>query len=910
MDIHILGGKNMSTLGKVVFTTIVSITMVFSLLIMLVVNRLQASFRDNVIHMYEDHKDFIVQTIENTMLFEARFLNIAQQSLAMFDPINEDLTTFGNNVLRMMIDSSQTVYSAWFVIDKSVFYGVNYFGRKFTRSNGEIIENFLWEANKTLSVPEDNPQFFIPFATGNTFFSNADLYNYSIDHGLVYVATVSVPITFNGRIIGVCGVHISYEKLFNSLVHYDGGGHMNWDVMLLSQDMTILHAHNHDVINKNLADFPFRELSEIREILERGDDYLNIIIISPITGLRSLVSLRPIMIESGGQNLFLYFDTPLSILYADIYGITIFIILASFGGLLLIVGIVFRNTNRIIKPVLVLTNYAKQVSLLDFTTSENTDFPLPPACPNDNLYVKGEFATLQNAFTALLLKQHENLRTIAEAEERAKLMLDTSPLCCQLWDKDLSIIDCNEAAVNLYGLKTKQEYIERFFEFSPEYQSDGNCSKEKMMINLRLAFDDGYCKFDWMHQMPDETPIPTEVTLVRTKYGKEFVVVGYTQDLRVIKAAHEASKAKSKFLANMSHEIRTPMNVILGMSELLLSQNLNKHQQRYAQDIKESTLALINIVNDILDLSKVEADKLNLVPVHYDFNALIDNINSMVLFLLKGKDVVFKIDKQDDLSGYLYGDEIRLRQILLNLLNNAVKFTERGKIILTICARAGNLHFTLSDTGSGIPNESLAALFDPFEQADLQANRTQTGTGLGLSITKSLIELMGGQISVESVYGQGSSFHFSIPMILGDEALALSADDDENTVCAPGAKVLVVDDIIPNLKIMKGLLLPHKVQVDICKSGATAIEAVKTNYYDIVFMDHLMPEMDGIEAVKTLRDMGVTVPVIALTANAVSGAKEMFLAAGMDDFLSKPIIKASLNKILKQWLPAEKLTST
>jgi signal transduction histidine kinase/CheY-like chemotaxis protein/HAMP domain-containing protein/HPt (histidine-containing phosphotransfer) domain-containing protein len=375
------------------------------------------------------------------------------------------------------------------------------------------------------------------------------------------------------------------------------------------------------------------------------------------------------------------------------------------------------------------------------------------------------------------------------------------------------------------------------------------------------------------------------------------------------KAAEEALAAKSIFFANMSHEIRTPMNAVLGMSELLLQEKLNARQMRYARDIKMSAGALLNIINDILDASKLQAGKLQLIPVHFDFDAMIDNIGSIAHFLVEDsrKNISFNLIMEKQGHMCLYGDDMRLRQVLLNLLSNAIKFTEKGHVNLEVNLTDTTLQVTVSDTGIGIPEECLPTLFDAFEQVDILKNRNKKGTGLGLTITKAIVEMMGGHITVESEYGRGTRFYVELPKVLGDASLVEHIDNKEIAICAPDAKILVVDDNETNLNVACGLLQLFHITADTAISGREAIDMIQQKQYDIVFMDHRMPEMSGVETTKLIREMGIGVPIIALTASAVIGAKDMMLEAGMNDYLWKPIVKAELVHMLKKWIPDEKL---
>jgi PAS domain S-box-containing protein len=515
-----------------------------------------------------------------------------------------------------------------------------------------------------------------------------------------------------------------------------------------------------------------------------------------------------------------------------------------------------------------------------------------------------------------------------EAEERMRLMLDSTPLICVLRDDKDNIIDCNKEALRVFGVTEKADFIKNFYNHYPKFQPDGSKSYEMVEEMHQKLKDKDTVTFERTLQTINGELLPVESKLVRVKWKNSFRYMSYSRDLREVKAnekriqeslererklelqkeaAQAASEAKSQFLAHVSHEIRTPMNAILGMSELLLSSNLNEQQHRYAEDVKLSAMGLLNIINDILDLSKIETGKFTLVPVHYDFSLLIENINSMAKFLTKKKDISFELVVYGEIPRCLYGDDIRLRQVLINLLSNAIKFTDEGYVRLSVEITDTRAKFSVSDTGIGIRMEEIPALFDAFTQTDLQRNRKKQGTGLGLSISKSLVEMMDGILTVESVYGKGSIFRVIFPIVLGDESLISYAGGSEYSICAPNAKILVVDDNTINLNVACGLLQLCKISADTASSGAQAIVMVRRNQYDMVFMDHMMPEMDGVDATRVIREMGIDVPIVALTANVVEGSKEMYLAAGMNDLLMKPINKEMLYKTLSNWIPAEKI---
>jgi CheY-like chemotaxis protein len=311
-------------------------------------------------------------------------------------------------------------------------------------------------------------------------------------------------------------------------------------------------------------------------------------------------------------------------------------------------------------------------------------------------------------------------------------------------------------------------------------------------------------------------------------------------------------------------------------------------------------------------MSKIEAGKLELNPIHYDFPAFLDNISSMFKYVAEDKNVEFRFEKGPNLPDCLFGDDIRLRQVLTNICGNALKFTKEGYVRLRVSRADKQLLFEVKDTGVGIRKEEIARLFSAFAQADAQKNRNIVGTGLGLAISRAFVQMMGGEIAVNSEYGEGSVFTIMIPLIEGNKEEVIHNENDgqvENMV-ASGVDVLVVDDNAFNLKVAQRMLNMFKIDAQTASSGKEAIELVRQNHYDIVFMDHMMPEMDGVETVAEIRKLGgkyETTPIIALTANAIHGVREMFLANGFNGFVSKPIDLHELILILMRWLPADKI---
>jgi len=683
---------------------------------------------------------------------------------------------------------------------------------------------------------------------------------------------------------------------------------------------------------------------------------------------------------------------------------------------------------------------------------------------------------------------------------RMELMLDAAPFASHFWDTELNLIDCNQAAVNMFNLSGKKEYIEKYFDLTPEFQPDGFRSIDKLKHMILETYKTGHARIDWMRRSQDGDPVPVELTLVRVETQDGPLVAGYCRDLReqrkmlcdiqsrdtllnvinriavlLLAASNDevfeeslvksmaligkcldvdfvqiwqndtyddvlhfvlkhkwlskagvkapdttigtavpystrwkelflrgefingpisslpkedqdllgplgitstvtiplyyqdvfwgvfcvddcikeryfteceinllysvglmlvnainrnhlmseletekesalfANKAKTTFLANMSHEIRTPMNAILGMSEILGHEDLNESQIGYINDIKTAAQSLLGIINDILDMSKIEAGKLELNPTDYIYEQFADNIVSMFTHVADTKNLDFIYETEGSIPECLFGDDIRLRQAITNICGNSMKFTEEGHVKLSVKTDGDKLIFRIEDTGTGIREEDIPKMFNTFEQVDKDKNRTVVGTGLGLSITKAFVEMMGGDIKVESEYGHGTVFIVTVPVIEGNVENIRQVNNDVmvQTISAPDAKILVTDDNGFNLKVASGLLGFMDIEAELADSGAKAIELVKQNYYDIIFMDHMMPEMDGVETVQKIRSLGgrfEDLIIIALTANAVSGARVMFLENGFNDFISKPIDANELQNIVQRHLPPEKVT--
>jgi len=712
-------------------------------------------------------------------------------------------------------------------------------------------------------------------------------------------------------------------------------------------------------------------------------------------------------------------------------------------------------------------------------------------------------------YTIDLRKEQEMQAKMDEAEAMTRIMFDKTPMIIDLWSSDLKLIDANEEAVKLLGMSSKQEYIEKFMDNLPEYQPDGEPSKEKALRLLSKTLEEGYHRAEWLHKKKNGEPLPCEITFIRINHrNDDSGIVVYLRDLRETKAtmaeidkrfaqqsimtsisqsflstedmgalianafkmigefmgidqilmyvkgdntytcknewlnpklglssrvgeiftlskaildfsqrareqkllyvtsenpavrealaplrvysnnyimtlvflgddlyavidfskagsgyhwnqneidmasyitntlisalnrrsierqlvtakeaAEESNRAKGIFLARMSHEIRTPMNVILGISEIQLhSKLLSPIIEEAFKHIYDSGNLLLNIINDILDFSKIEAGRMEIVPGKYDIPSLINDTVQLNHLRYESKPIDFRLKVDENTPLELFGDEIRLKQILNNLLSNAFKYTDEGKIELSVHAeptqdeKTVTLVFKVSDTGQGLSKEQIEQLFVEYSRFNLEANRGVTGTGLGMSIVKRIVDMMGGEIQVESAAGEGSTFTIRLPQgrigpsVCGAElveslrnfrfpGLSITKKTQVAREYMPYGSVLVVDDVASNLYVAKGLLTPYGLKIETASSGIITIEKIKDgNVYDIIFMDHMMPVLDGMETTSLLRKLGYTQPIVALTANAVVGQSELFLANGFDGFISKPIDSRELDAMLVRFV--------
>lgn len=420
--------------------------------------------------------------------------------------------------------------------------------------------------------------------------------------------------------------------------------------------------------------------------------------------------------------------------------------------------------------------------------------------------------------------------------------------------------------------------------------------------------------------------------------SKMYVMIDSTkqyQHLREVERerqkADDANRAKTDFLARMSHEIRTPLNAVLGMDEMILRESTESAIKEYATDIQTAGRTLLTIINDILDLNKIESGKMEIVPVAYDMSSMISDISNMIKFRAEDKKLSFSVSVSTDIPTKLYGDDVKIRQILMNLLTNAVKYTPSGQVWFRVGLKQREegeggetaiLRFEVEDTGIGIKAEDMNKLFSKFERIEEERNRNIEGTGLGMSITMKLLSLMGSELKVQSEYGKGSVFSFELRQRIVEDPPII---DNENrtpdhkakkcthgdSFVAPDAQILLVDDSAINRRVFLSLLKKTQIRITEADGGQKAIESATLQHFDLIFMDHMMPGMDGIvamEKIKAVKDGPcANTPIIVLTANAIEGSEEKYLEAGFDGYLSKPIVSEELLGVIADKLPEEKI---
>lgn len=516
---------------------------------------------------------------------------------------------------------------------------------------------------------------------------------------------------------------------------------------------------------------------------------------------------------------------------------------------------------------------------------------------------------ISESFLVLIMYRYRLFDTVKTAKDRVVDNIEEGILVTD-HNREVIYLNCETSrifpGINWKDHKMIEDKVFRFL----EAHKDGFNSEDKYYRWLsREIYDDNGRMAGVLYQIRDTT--------------KNYL---YTKQLIELKEeAERANEAKSIFLAHMSHEIRTPINAILGMNEMILRESGSNTIKEYALNIRDAGSALLSIINDILDLSKIESGQMEIVENDYSLGRLLVDIENMVTMRAEERSLALHIQADPLLPEMLHGDDKRIKQCIINFLTNSIKYTKVGRVTLKVdfVRREEDmidLRVAVSDTGIGIEEDKLSTLFTPFTRLDRPNNKNIEGTGLGLNITKKLIDRMGGSLSVESVYGEGSVFAFLIPQrvtgtgLLGDYKQKLQQLTEKKSThehfIAPQANILTVDDNRVNITVAKGLLKRLKVQFDSAMSGQECLDKVSRQHYDIILLDHMMPVMDGVVTLHQMQKMDCFIQnpsvVIALTANAVIGAKEEYLSEGFTDYLSKPIDYEQLEDLIREYLPDEK----
>ncbi len=517
-----------------------------------------------------------------------------------------------------------------------------------------------------------------------------------------------------------------------------------------------------------------------------------------------------------------------------------------------------------------------------------------------------------------------HINKIKEAETRVRAVIDSSPVTINIFNQYGELIDCNDASWQVFGLKDKNDFMQNFRSVFPEFQPDGRRSEDMVKDSLTKAMENGQYRVKAMAKTQQGDDVPCDVAIRGTTINGERAAISYVLDLREInaaldkanaatKVAEKNGRAKSEFLANMSHEIRTPMNGVLGLLYILSQTQLSKTQREHLDNAILSANNLLRIINDILDFSKIEAGKLEIENTVFTLHDVCDELFSLFTPKVKEKNIVFDLNVGKFATQAIIGDPLRLKQVLLNLVGNAIKFTDEGKVSLKVKAIVVDNQLTCTffvrDSGIGLTNEQTKNLFSAFSQADTSVTRKYGGTGLGLIISKSIVEMMNGKIWVESVYGEGSTFVFTAAFKISNEQKLSKPKLESFNVKTKNhnpqdVELLLVEDNKINQIIAKELLTKVGYHVDIANNGQEAINMLEQKDYDLVLMDIQMPVMDGLTASSKIRENPKykALPIIAMSAHAMIGDKDISLSHGMNEHITKPILPETLYACLNDWI--------
>ena len=587
--------------------------------------------------------------------------------------------------------------------------------------------------------------------------------------------------------------------------------------------------------------------------------------------------------------------------------------------------------------VIMITGHAEKYSYSEILDAGACDFLAKPF-PWRELIAKLERVFRERRLIGKLKKTSQMFQTLFESTSEAIILLEKR-----------GFFDCNQAALEMFGYQSKEEFLDlQPIDISPPLQSNGENSLSLASKRVREAINNGRTRFEWILKRQDGNLFPAQVNLttitIDCKIKLEAVVHDLTQQKELAKTlaqgkfeAERANHLKSAFLANMSHEIRTPMNIIIGMNRLVLEGALTSEQRRYLETGQSAARDLLEILNDILDISKIEADQLNLTLHPFKIVDLLDEIKKRLDLMAQEKGIELIFTPHPNIPPVLLGDELRIRQIIINLIGNAIKFTNQGQVNLWIEAKElvvendkneqkkCQIHCRIADTGIGIPTDKQESIFNSFNQVDSSTTRCRSGTGLGLTICRQLIDLMGGHIWVNSRVGRGSTFHFTLNLaIISEENFCKNVEaetSDGLSNAKTKLKILVIEDAPANRMLVRAVLQRKGHQVEEAENGVEGLKKLLEQDFDVILMDVQMPKMDGLTATRAIRAyeqgleikspllisleselktrlLGGHLPIIAMTAHAMSGDRDRCLEAGMDDYLTKPFQPENLMEAL------------
>ncbi len=530
------------------------------------------------------------------------------------------------------------------------------------------------------------------------------------------------------------------------------------------------------------------------------------------------------------------------------------------------------------------------------------------------------------AYARDLRAEYKAKQELLEANERNTIMIDATSICFTFWDENFNLVDCNDAVCEMFDIADKDIFINNFFAFSPEYQNNNRSSKELFYDMMQYVLENGKFTCEWLHQSLLGDEIPAEITLARVNYNGRYRIAAFTRDLREHKkmlatikqnefdliaakqTAENNAKAKSEFLANMSHEIRTPMNAIIGMTQIGLQAD-NIEKMKYCFDkVSDASKHLLALINDILDMSKIDANKLELNYDSFSFEKMLENICNVITVKAEEKNISLVVNMDADITEYLIGDELRLTQVITNILSNAIKFTnDCGTIQINIKQKAVSdnkeeIFVEIIDTGIGISEEQIPKLFSSFEQANSDITRKYGGTGLGLAISKKIVEMMGGEIGVTSIMGKGSCFYFNV---------ILERDKSKDNIyykksIYENLNILVIDDDPVILKYFNKIMGQFGISCDTVIDGEMAIEKVKlsisqNNIYNIIFTDYQMEGLNGIETIKAIKEIvSDSINVIMISISEWSFIEKEASKVGINKFLPKPLFRSAVFKVIDE----------